>query len=48
MNYNGPKVGIPPRRHGGAAPLVGDYEMRSRLYAGNPEYPVVLAQVIGQ
>jgi len=43
MNYNGPKVGIPSSRHEGAAPLMGDHETRSRLYAGNSEYPVVLA-----
>jgi len=45
MNYNGPKVGISPSRHGDAAPLMGDHEMRSRLYAGNSEYPVVLASI---
>jgi hypothetical protein len=42
MNYNGPKVGRAPSRQGAAAPLMGDHEMSSRLYAGNTEYPVVL------
>ena len=35
-NYNGPKVGIPPSRHGGAAPPMGDHGTSSRLYAGKP------------
>ncbi|MBM3672856.1 MAG: hypothetical protein FJW86_11850 [Actinobacteria bacterium] len=36
VNYNGPKVGIPLSRQRGAAPLIGDYEMSSRLFAGKP------------
>jgi len=34
---NGPKVG-------NAAPLISNGEVRIRLYAGNPEYPTVLAR----
>ena len=40
-----PKVGKAPSRQGAAAPLMGDHEMSSRLYAGNSEYLVVLARI---
>ena len=43
MNYNGPKVGIASSRQEAAAPLMGDHEVRSRLFAGNTENPAVLA-----
>ena len=36
---------MPSSRQEGAAPLMGDHEMSSRLYAGNSEYPVVLVHV---
>jgi LAGLIDADG endonuclease len=38
-----PKVGIPLSRQRGAAPHAGDSVMSSRLYAGKPVYPPLLA-----
>jgi len=40
--YKQQRTGKPSSRQEGAAPLMGDHEMSSRLYAGNSEYPVVL------
>jgi hypothetical protein len=43
-NYNGPKVD-PPESCPETAPLVSNGKECSWLYAGNPVYPAVLAQL---